>query len=157
MKHKHVKRLFHAWSEKRVGEDERREVEQHLEECADCRLYFDRMSALLQKLDPSLLPRLEADPFLPTRIRAQAGGAGEASALPARARAVWPRFSVLSAVLVAALAVGVFLGRGLSKVVATSAQQDDSDIVEAYYSAFSQSGFASDWESVISDDEEENS
>ena len=65
MKNNHVIKSYHAWDENRLGEEERRLIRQHLEECAECRRYYESMSLMLGSPNPSLLPRLEPDPFLP--------------------------------------------------------------------------------------------
>jgi anti-sigma factor RsiW len=179
MKREHVTTKFQAWNDERVAEDERRDIERHLGECDNCRTYFTKMSLLMEKPDPSLLPRLEADPFLSTRVRAladgqktsTAGATATVPAAPASAAAAgrrpfgWISMSFMSAAVVVALMAGVYFGKGLSELQTPGAVQgtqtqlvqsdggaddySDSDVIDAYYDAFSQPGFADDWETVL--------
>jgi hypothetical protein len=60
--------------------------------------------------------------------------------------------SITGAMTVAAVAAGVYLGRGLATMRSTNG---DAEIVTAYYEAVAQTGFAGDWGDVIEEDEEE--
>ncbi|UCH83722.1 MAG: zf-HC2 domain-containing protein, partial [Candidatus Latescibacterota bacterium] len=167
--------FYQAWDEKRLNPEERRIVQQHLADCRSCRDYYDKMSALLNASDPSLLPSLEADPFLPTRIRALAEDSAAAAARTTAtgaeqtaaigggpndgvARATYPkvipwlRVSLAGALTAIAVAAGIFLGKGLA---ATPGANSDSAIVTAYYDAVAQTGFVGDWGDVIEEEEEE--
>jgi predicted anti-sigma-YlaC factor YlaD len=150
MDHRAVREKYHAWCEGRLTAGERRGVRDHLDGCAECRLYYERMSLLLEKTDPALLPRLSADPFLPSRIRALAA---DRRARPVRARALgWLRFALGGVMLVFAAAGGVYLGQGLSTASRGTDTARGTDIAEAYYEAFAPSDFSRVWESVLSDE-----
>lgn len=150
MKHEDVKNLFQDWTEGRVDDKTRPEVQEHLDTCDECRTYFEKMAFLLEKPDPALLPRLEPDAFLPAKVRALS----ERRRTPAAGkRFALARLSFVSAAFVIAVAAGVFLGTGLSKA---SYSSEETEIVEAYYEAFSQSGFADDWENVMEEDQTED-
>ncbi len=101
----------------------------------------------------ALLPRLEPDAFLPTKIRALSDDRRARATGMKRPGWGWLRLSLASAAFAIAVAAGVFLGTGLSTA---SYANGESEIVEAYYEAFSQSGFADEWENVIADDQAEN-
>jgi predicted anti-sigma-YlaC factor YlaD len=133
-------------------------VQTHLDDCAECRMYFERMSRLLERPESSDLPRLEPDPFLPARIRAMAddSSADRARATaPGRAIAKplgWLRLSSLGVMFVVAVAAGVYLGQSIAL---PRIQNGDSQLVSSYYEAFSQSSFADDWEQLLDTDNKE--
>ncbi|UCG53019.1 MAG: zf-HC2 domain-containing protein, partial [Candidatus Latescibacterota bacterium] len=140
---------YQAWDEDRLNAEERRRVQQHLGECVECRRYFETMSVLLEKTDSSLLPRIEPDPFLPTRIRAM----DKATRTPIpRCFIAWARISLVSVMIMIALSAGIYLGRGLATATRSNGE---TEIASAYYEAFSQSGFAAVWGDVVDGDEEE--
>ena len=150
MKREHVIDSYQAWDDDRLGSQERRSIQQHLDDCDDCRRYYDRMSQLLEARDPSLLPRLEPDPYLSTRVRALAEKKHSA---PARGRAfALVRVLLSSMMLVVAASVGVYLGKALS---VETQRTGDTEIINAYYDAFSQQGFESEWEGLFENGEEE--
>lgn len=161
MKHRHVIKRFQRWHERLAGEDERREIQRHLDDCDDCRRYFEKMTRLMEGIDSARLPHLEPDPFLPARIRAIAGEdrdrSGERAGSSVAGRPLFGRFgvSVLAAAVAVALGVGVFLGSGLSARAASRAE--DAALVGEYTDAFAQSGIDRDWESVVAEGEEDNS
>jgi predicted anti-sigma-YlaC factor YlaD len=151
---KHVTGSFQAWLEGRLKNTERQRVDRHLEKCGDCSAYFDTMSQLLEKPAATDLPRLDADPFLPTRIRAMAEKARVGSGLPAVGRKPlgWVGLSLLSVMCVLAVAIGVRIGKGLSTAFP---QNGETEIVSAYYDAFSPWEFADDWAQIIETENEE--
>jgi predicted anti-sigma-YlaC factor YlaD len=144
MKQGHVIKYFQAFTEGRTGEKERLKVEEHLDDCKRCRKYFRKMALLLEKPDLSYLPHLQADPFLPARIKALAENHSRARAR--RIRFAWRRLSLAGLALAAAVTIGVFLGKGLS---AASGEYGDTEILSAYYNAFSQKGLVDDWEYIV--------
>jgi predicted anti-sigma-YlaC factor YlaD len=150
MNEEHVITSYQAWEEKRLDKEERRVIQLHLQDCESCRDYFEKMSTLLDTTDPSLLPRLEADPFLPTRIRAIVDSGVTATSF-ARA-AAWLRVSFVGVMAVIAVAAGVYLGKGLAT---TESANGDAAIVTAYYEAVAQTEFAGAWGDVIEEKEEE--
>lgn len=165
MKYRHAINDFQDWNEGRVGEGRRREIQLHLDECDQCRRYFDKMTTLLEGTDPAALPRIQPDPFLPARIRAAAGEVPDSTtSRPRPARTATPDrpvlgrlgWSVLSAATVAAAAIGVLFGSGWSDTVEARQQAEDAAIVEAYYDAFSPPDIGGDWEYVLETGEGED-
>lgn len=163
MKRPHVKKDFEAWYEGRTQGDEHQAIDRHLAECAECRSHYRRMSQLFEAVSPVLLPRIEPDPFLPARIRAQAEDrAGMRAAAAGRAVAApgggLRRFAapMMTAATVLAAVLGVFIGRELS-LRAHTGRAVDAAMVNTYYDAFSQPGFGSDWEEVVGNEEENGS
>jgi anti-sigma factor RsiW len=157
MKHRHVIKNYLDWADNRAGETERREIERHLDDCDDCRRYFEKMSRLMEGVGSDALPHLEPDPFLPARIRANAEAASGGRSAPGSKRPAFGRLavSVLSAGVVVAAAVGIVIGNGLSSRV--SASEETQAIINGYYEAFSQDEFAQEWETVLVTEEEDES
>ena len=150
MKTNHVIESYQSWGDDNVTAEERRRIQLHLEECAECRQYYESMSLLLDKSNPSLLPRLEPDPFLPTRIRAEAEAKGRRPAL--RRASSWARLSAAGVMVVVAATFGVYLGKGLS----TATQLDeDTEMISAYYETFSPTSIVDDWASLLENGEDE--
>lgn len=144
MRHRSVIGEYLAWTANELGSMERRRVEQHLERCEKCREYYRKMTLLLERPGAELLPRLTPDP-LPT------GGVRRAAAPRVIKPASWPvigwaRVSIAGATLALALAAGIYLGNGLSKV---DQIVQEGELAEAYYEAFSPSDFAGSWESLV--------
>ncbi len=160
MKTRHVISDFQAWIEDQIDDAGRSEIQLHLDQCDNCRLFFDKMKRVMEGFDPASLPHLEPDPFLPVRIRAIASGdptavAGDVG--PALGRL--GKSALVSAVSAAAV-IGVVFGSGLSSRVTASALAEDAAIANAYHQAFSPSDVTSDWEFALEaedDDEEDDS
>ena len=122
----HVKKQFQAWSEGRLDKTRRLRIQQHLDDCQSCRAYFDKMAILLEKPDAALLPRIEPDPFLPTRIRALAE---EASRAPVARKRRWLQWSFNGAMIAVAALIGIYVGKGVAIGNGTSG---DEEIISAY-------------------------
>jgi predicted anti-sigma-YlaC factor YlaD len=155
MKHRHVINRFLDWSENRAGERARLEIQHHLDECDDCRRYFEKMTMLMEGVGSDALPHLESDPFLPARIRARAEAQENGRVTVSR-----PVFGRLAAALlgiavVAAGVAGTLIGSGLSS--RAIAGEETQAIVNGYYEAFSQDEFAQEWETIVEPQEEDES
>lgn len=150
MKNGHAKKAFLDWFEDdRLNARQRKEIERHLQSCRDCREYYRKMSrALSGEIDWSVFPRLEPDPFLPTRIRAAAEKTPGKRSWHWRSVVQWS-FSTL--MLVAGIIIGIYLGKGL----AIQKQYSETDIVSAYYQAFAQQSYAENWEHVLEQQEDQ--
>lgn len=165
MKHRHVISRFQAWSEGRAGESERRDIVRHLERCDDCRRYFEKMTKLMEGIGANSLPHLEPDPFVPERIRAIAREIPASRAeTPAGTNAIAPfrpafgrlALSLTGVAALAAVAIGIVFGAGLSGKIDTATRAENAAIVEAYYEAFSPSDIQSNWESALEADKEDD-
>ena len=167
MKTRHVISDFQAWIEDQIDDAGRREIQLHLDQCDNCRLFFDKMKRVMEGFDPASLPHLEPDPFLPVRIRAIASGdptavAGDAAGSDSLVRPALGRLgkSALVSAVSAAAVIGVVFGSGLSSRVTASALAEDAAIANAYHEAFSPSDVTSDWGFALEaedEDEEDDS
>lgn len=129
MNAKQVKAAFADYAGGRLDEPARRAIERALEADPALRDYYRTMTALLERPGPDALPRLEPDPFLPTRVRQFERERRRPAAAPR-----W-RWAASAALLSGALLAGVWLGRGL----AVQATPDEDALMTAYYEAFAQS------------------
>jgi predicted anti-sigma-YlaC factor YlaD len=175
MKHKAARNQFQAWREARLDEPARRRLEAHLSDCRACRSYFETMSAWLDTPDPADLPRLQPDPFLPTKIRAIVDGrrrAAERAAIKNEAPGMMAggpvalgivasigrlNLTVMTTLLVLAAAIGIYFGRTLSTDATQLAavQYSDSDLVSDFYDAFSASAADDVWSELFDEGDEE--
>jgi anti-sigma factor RsiW len=155
MKHERIIRRYQGWVEGGLGAEERREIERHIGECDDCRAYYDKMTRLLDQMNPALLPLLTPDPAVPARIRAmaasgktQAAETGDRRTRSGNRRFAWARVSLAGAALAAAVIAGVLLGRGLAT---NTRYPQETDLATAYYEAFSPTDIAGGWADVMSE------
>ena len=144
MKHRRVIKRFPDWNENRVDETTRLEIQRHLDECTECRRYYESMKALMEGIGRDALPHLEPDPFLPARIRERAAAGRRALPHPVFGRLA---ASLLGLVVVAAAVAGTLIGTGLSS--RAIAGEETQAIINGYYEAFSQGEFAQEWETVL--------
>ncbi|MCB0303340.1 MAG: zf-HC2 domain-containing protein [Calditrichaeota bacterium] len=129
MRHEQVKKAFLDWTEGRLQDTRRAEIETHLESCEGCRRYYRQMAELLAPADPALLPQLTADPFLPTRIKALAASPEKRLGKAGNFRWVWT-----TAMFLLAMYFGVFLGKGLAEEQRSSSTTELlSEFSEVYY------------------------
>lgn len=148
MKDRHVINRFQDWSEDRVDERARLQIQNHLGECAACRRYFEGMTKLMEGAGPETLPRLDPDPFLPARIRAAAESSqnGVKAARPAFGRLT---ASMMGAAAIVAVVAGVLIGGGLSS--RASAGEETRALVDGYYEAFSPADIDGEWEALLAE------
>ena len=138
---KHVTRLFLAWLDD-SGTDTR-SIMEHLERCASCRKYYDKMSLLLAQTNLPVKSMLEPDPYLPVRIGAIAAARNQT--FPNKVL-LTTRLSLAGLVVALGVAVGVSLGKAISP---RSTHYGKEDMVSIYSSAISQESFTSGLESII--------
>jgi anti-sigma factor RsiW len=135
----HAKDRFVEWTEGALSDGDRAALEQHLEACAECAMYYRKMSELLQERSLEFVPHLSADPYLVQRVRARAQPL------------TWLRTPAgrlaTGAVFGLAIFVGVFVGR----YAATRNAGGEQSLVDAYYEAFTQS--SASWDDVIGEGE----
>ena len=132
MKHKKIIKNLLSWMEGKITREQRRAIDQHLQECPDCRKYYQTMQEILENPDVSSLPHVEADPYLATRI--QSGEAGIMVSHQKISHFDGLRWSFVSALLFIGISLGAFMGYSLFQPENTT----DSGLVSAYYQAFNQ-------------------
>lgn len=151
MEKKHVTKNFIDWADGKLDARQREQVETHLQSCLGCRRYYEKMSAVFsEKADLSALPQLDADPFLPTRIKALADKKDREDSDK------WYNWQGIGAIrlafstlmIVFAVSLGIYLGKGL----ATSQQNSESDLISEYYQAFNQQSYSDNWEYILEEE-----
>lgn len=144
MKSNHVKTLYGAWSEGSLDEQQKLLVADHLTQCPECREYFAKLSSVMQSFDTSVLPQLQPDPFLPTRIAALVKE--RKGRTPHTAFVTALRVSLAAGAMSLAIVIGVYLGNGS---VSQNRQQSSDDYVTTFYDAVSQQSFETSWVAVL--------
>jgi len=130
MKHKTVIKNLISWMEEKLPESQRQELEDHLQECPDCREYYQKMRGILENPDLSALPHLTTDPFLPTRIRSgEIRSLSDPSEIPIFDGLRWSFVTLL-------LFVGIGLGAFVGYSIMDTAYRTDSSLATQYYQAF---------------------
>ncbi len=118
----------------------------------------EKLTHLLQQTGPRSIATLDPDPHLSARIRAMAREREQVHVMKTRR---WVPVSVAATALVVAVMTGGYLGyvAGTSIVAGSTVEVAQSDEatqgVDAFWSAWSQEGFAEDWATVEPDREEE--
>ena len=152
---KHVTQFFVDWSEGRMRPAEQSKVEAHLLSCLECKTYFDKMSAALDVVDHTALPTLTPDPYLPTRIKALAESPRDAHS--AVLRPGWLmrlRWAFSTAMVVSALSIGVFLGKGLATMNTGSTYEESFTSTD--YQIIWDNSLADSWEDILQPNGEDN-
>lgn len=148
MTHKQVISQFQDWFEDRLKKEQKTKLERHLDECPECRMYFERMSLLLRAPDKDLFPELQPDPFMATRIKAMSRQKRHWFQ-PVH----WLKWTLVGAATSLAILIGVEMGNSLYTIT----QADyGNEIVVTYYQAFSQNGIADQWQDVINSEKDTN-
>jgi anti-sigma factor RsiW len=131
-----------AWVEGKLDAGRRSVIAHHLEECPDCRRYFETLSVSLVPTGTRPVMILAADPYLPVRVRAIA--AERAAQAEFRDGAAL-RWTWRTAAFVLAMLLGIFIGESLSY---RSPQVTDHHIVYEYSSSLWDSGIESRWQTI---------
>ena len=146
MKKSHMKKYFLDWNEKELSQLKMEAIDKHLKTCATCKIYFDKMQLFLEKPEPTAIPELQPDPFLPTRIKQKDKPTGSRVTLAGLLRARF-RLTFGTAMIIFALISGVFLGKWISGNGAIS----ETEIVLSYTSMFSNQGVGELWNKIITE------
>lgn len=132
MKRKHVKYLFQDWLEKKLYGRKRNKVEAHLEDCEDCRMYYQKLSTIINRPELLSIKELQPDPYLPTRIKSVLEK--EISEDSNSKSFYFLRWIISTGVLIVAFGMGIFLGNGL---YTSFRKQVENELISAYYEALS--------------------
>lgn len=150
MQKAHVEKLFLAWVEKKLSQDKQAQVEAHLKACRLCHRYYQKMNEILEKPDAAVMEKLKVDPYLASRLKAISGRDKKYSHGEKFNRGL--RWSVIGVTLLIAVDIGIFVGKGLFQI---SRQDEDSQLVNAYYQAISQQTISDRWEYIFETQGEE--
>jgi predicted anti-sigma-YlaC factor YlaD len=126
----HVRHLFADWQMK--DDDETRRINSHLENCAECKEYYRRMSMFFDTQVNAPAASLRPDPYLPARVKLMAERTIRTRLQPALRTVRW---SLAGFAIVAAVASGIILGKN---IVTDAAAQTTEDAYQAYYAALAQ-------------------
>ena len=140
MRHEKAQTLFADLQSGLLLSSKKHEVEQHLSECGSCRKLYDLFTFALSIETPR--QRLQADPFLPTRIRALAAEHSPSHRSVNRAL----QWSFASAAFGIAVTLGILLGEGISHPRQTASEEM---IVSEFATAFSQYTITDQWSSAV--------
>ncbi len=141
----HVKHLFWDWRDHKGALKE--EVDRHLGDCENCRLYYDKMSQLVDPELLSSLPKLIPDPYVPTRIKALAVERDKARAILLFSRL---RLSMESLAFILAVITGILIGKTF---ITQEPETKKEDVISAYKSAVSPDDFSTRMESILESSE----
>jgi predicted anti-sigma-YlaC factor YlaD len=146
---KHVTKYFQDWIEVNLDKERKAEVAAHLNECAVCQLYYQKLKGVLEPVDTSSGPKLTPDPFLPVKIENIIKGK---EPKPTSFTPVL-RWSFASVAIFIACLIGFTLGSGIAE---TESEEYTSEVFYEYYDAFSQSGIGDTWDYLSNLDGGEN-
>lgn len=131
-----------AWIEGTLGDGRRGAIAHHLSECAECRRYFQTLSASLKPSAVRTEKMLDADPYLPIRVKALAAERRGQRGLRGELALRW---TWRTAAFVLAMLLGIFIGESLSY---RPQEITDHHIVYEYSNVFWDSGIESRWQTI---------
>lgn len=133
MKNKHVKKYLFDYLENKLSDQKKSDVKNHLEECSECKSEFNLMNDLLNSTNKSYFKEIEPDPYLEQKIRVLDSESENKKVEKSLFEKL--KWSFAAAAFSVAVYLGILMGTGLSS---TTTDYNESEIVSAYYSAFSQ-------------------
>lgn len=155
MKNKHVKDYFLDWFELKLNNNKVKMIENHLEECNECRVYYDKVQNMLNNPDTTNLPKLQPDLFLPTRIKELAKGQKEKHKILELLKSKI-QVSFSTAIIIFGLGVGIFLGKWISNTNMEANTLSETEIISSYSSMFSDEGLGQVWSNFTIENNGEN-
>ena len=112
-----VKISLPDYIEGNVSADLKKEIQKHLDSCAECQSYSETVVDFLKALDTE--KSIRVNPFLINRIEAKLHSNGAEQILPLRSRLI-RTYSYYAAVIVIALGIGVYSGKQLGNMLNTN-------------------------------------
>lgn len=146
MKNQHIKKYFLEWSEEKLSSNQIEMIKNHLVHCDECREYYTKMEAFLAEPDSSDLPRLQADFFLPTKIKELAKQNGSKRSLRASKKIKY-QLTFGTIIVFFALISGIFMGKWISQTPAIS----ETEVVLSYSSMLSDDGINQVWDNIATE------
>lgn len=144
MKNKHIKDFFLDWYELKLNNRKMEMIERHLDDCNECRLYYDKIQNILNNPDTTKIPNLQPDLFLPTKIKELAKQKDNKDGFYEFFK---NRIQISCGVvtIIFALTIGIFLGKWMSSTNGVT----EVEIVSSYSSMFSNEGIGQVWENIV--------
>ncbi len=142
-KDKHIKHLVIDLLENKLSDEKKRSVKNHLNRCGECGVYYNQMQKILTPAGTDILPELDPDPFLPTRVKANAQPKNISKK---NISTLIIRWSLITAASFAAILIGILLGTRLSK---NQAAYNNREIITAYSEAFYPQGIGDKFEYTL--------
>lgn len=151
MKDQHVRKYFLDWLELNLNTNKAEMIERHLQNCTECKEYYDKMQVILNKPEPSDLPKLQPDAFLPTKIKELAKSKESKYQFY---NFLKPKFRMTfgAVMIICALIIGIFLGKWMSYKESVS----EIEIVLSYSTMFSDDGIGQIWDNIVAERNGEN-
>jgi anti-sigma factor RsiW len=150
----HYRKYFIVWLDGRLSPNKRKEVEQHLEQCAECREYFKRMETLFADSGLQEIPELEPQPYELTRIKQLAQQKKKEGSFRFLKQPL-PAVVLYSVILFFTLMAGIWMGKGIYQSSHTNDLYAFA-VQEKQYLNFSGTGFSQVWESMNNGETNEN-
>lgn len=144
MKNKHVKKYLFDYLENKLSDQKKSDVKNHLEECKECISEFNLMNDLLNIINKNYYNEIEPDPYLPQKIKVLDSESKNSKVEKSLFEKLKWSFAV--AAFSVAVYLGILMGTGLSS---TATDYNESEIVSAYYNAFSQQSISDRMEILL--------
>jgi predicted anti-sigma-YlaC factor YlaD len=132
----HIVERFLEYHENKLSESAMHAIEEHLGKCKACASYYRVMSEVVMPAEREVIPEIELDPYLPSRVKALVESGGSSRPLSLRHR--WVMMTLGAAAFCVAIGIGIILGKGLGTSTYTT---DNASIATTYLEAFTQRGF----------------
>jgi predicted anti-sigma-YlaC factor YlaD len=145
---KHVIKYFIKWSEQKNTPYTRAMIEHHLKDCEECQKYYLFMGNVFKGAKNELLPKLEYEPYLPTKIRALAQKKSTKSGNIYHNRIPTIRKISFGLLLIFAILMGVFFGKWMSP----SINDGDTELIYSYSNMFSNDNSWTSVENLFNED-----
>lgn len=124
MKCKDQRRALSAWLDGELSSDEISSLEAHLDNCADCRAYTDKLRRL--NADVASMPSVRPDPNLSRRAK---NVIAEERAREVAQLSVWTKVPVTALILITALGLGSLAGKPVSEILLDEPARSQSAMI----------------------------
>ena len=132
--------------EGRLDKEAEQHVERHLEKCDSCKDYYQTMSAILEDAEPDKLPKLQADPYLPFRVKNKVTHRREPFPRPLMGLSK----SLALSLVILALFLGFMSGQFLVYIEQQNQEpMQEASITELYYEGIAQPNIGSQYQKML--------
>jgi hypothetical protein len=143
-KAEHAQKYFYGWSQKTLDDETINRIQAHLKICQECQQYYEKMTAVLDQPDLSVIPRLIPDPLLAEKIIHRFEHPIDEKRINLVPRYI--RWSFATIVVVLSFSLGILLG---SSIFHNADRNYESQLTSAYYQHFSQSSILEEFDQII--------